>query len=85
MLGGLLAEACWLWVFLVNLPLGVAALVLVPRLVLEIRDEAATRVPDVVGAVMLAVAIGLLMLGLSQAPAWNWDTRVVGTVLAPRS
>src|SRR5688572_16538550 len=38
-LGALLADSSWRWIFVVNLPLGIAALVLVPRMVREIRDE----------------------------------------------
>jgi EmrB/QacA subfamily drug resistance transporter len=78
-LGALLADTSWRWIFLVNLPLGIVALVLVPRLVREIRDETATRFPDAIGAGLLAVAIGLLTLGISQASAWNWDDRVIGS------
>jgi EmrB/QacA subfamily drug resistance transporter len=78
-LGALLADSSWRWIFLVNLPLGIVALILVPRLVREIRDETATRFPDAIGAGLLAVAIGLLTLGLSQASAWNWDGRVIGS------
>jgi MFS family permease len=80
-LGGLLAEASWRWIFLVNLPLGIVALTLVPRLVREIRDEAASRFPDALGAVLLAAAIGLLTLGLSQGPGWQWDIRVFGSLV----
>jgi EmrB/QacA subfamily drug resistance transporter len=78
-LGALLADASWRWIFLVNLPLGIAALILVPRMVRDIRDETATRFPDALGAVFLAAAIGLLTLGLSQASEWIWDGRVLGS------
>jgi EmrB/QacA subfamily drug resistance transporter len=78
-LGALLADSSWRWIFLVNLPLGIVALVLVPRMVREIRDQTATRFPDAIGAGFLAIAIGLLTLGLSQASAWSWDGRVLGS------
>jgi EmrB/QacA subfamily drug resistance transporter len=80
MLGALLAEASWRWIFLVNLPVGILALVLVPRMVREIKDGSHARFPDAVGAVLLAVAIGLMTLGLSQASAWSWDGRVIGSI-----
>ncbi len=80
MLGALLADASWRWIFLVNLPLGIVALVLVPRMVREIRDASEARFPDAVGAVLLAVAIGLMTLGLSQASAWSWDGRAIGSM-----
>jgi EmrB/QacA subfamily drug resistance transporter len=78
-LGALLADASWRWIFLVNLPLGIVALILVPRMVREIRDSVATRFPDAIGAGFLALAIGLLTLGLSQASGWSWDARVIGS------
>jgi EmrB/QacA subfamily drug resistance transporter len=80
-LGGLLAEASWRWIFLVNLPLGIVAVVLVPRLIGEIRDDTARRLPDWLGSILLVAAIGLLTLGLSQGPGWGWDARVAGTFL----
>jgi EmrB/QacA subfamily drug resistance transporter len=78
-LGALLAEASWRWIFLVNLPLGIIALILVPRLVGEIRDAPAARFPDAAGAGLLAAAIGLLTLALGQASAWRWDGRVLAS------
>lgn len=78
-LGGLLAQVDWRLIFVVNLPIGIAALALVPRLASEIRDTSATRRPDVMGAALLAVAIGALTLGFSQAAPWGWDLRVLGS------
>jgi len=73
--GALFAEAEWRWIFGINVPIGIAALVLVRRVVREVRDPAAGRLPDGFGAVVLAAAVSLLVLGLSQAPEWDWDAR----------
>ncbi|HEX7196427.1 MAG TPA: MFS transporter [Candidatus Limnocylindria bacterium] len=81
-LGALLADASWRWIFLVNLPLGALALILVPRIVQEVKDESAARFPDAIGAALLAVAIGLLTLGLSQASLWSRDGRMIASLLA---
>jgi EmrB/QacA subfamily drug resistance transporter len=70
--GGILVEASWRWVFLVNVPIGVGALVAAASWVPPSRDESVTRIPDVVGAVLLAVAIGALTLGLVEGPSWGW-------------
>jgi EmrB/QacA subfamily drug resistance transporter len=78
--GALLAEADWRWIFLINLPIGIVALVLVPRMIREVRDPAADRLPDGLGAAVLAVAVSLLVLGLSQAPDWGWDARAIGSL-----
>jgi EmrB/QacA subfamily drug resistance transporter len=73
-IGGLLVEASWRWVFLVNLPVGVLALVVAIRRVPDSRDAAVTRTPDLLGAVQLAVAIGALSLGLVKGAAWGWSS-----------
>ena len=70
--GGVLVEASWRWVFLVNVPVGLVALLAAARLVPRSRDDAVTRIPDVVGAALLAVGIGALSLGLVEGPDWGW-------------
>jgi EmrB/QacA subfamily drug resistance transporter len=79
--GAVLADADWRWIFLINLPVGAAALALVPRLVGEVRDASVDRLPDMIGAAALATAAGLIVLALSQGPAWGWDTRFVGSLV----
>jgi EmrB/QacA subfamily drug resistance transporter len=75
-LGGLLVQASWRWIFLVNVPLGLLTLWRVQRRFGEIRDPEATM-PDLAGGVLLAVAVALLTLGLVKGPDWGWDARVV--------
>lgn len=85
--GGLLVEASWRWVFLVNVPVGIGAIIAGAALLSPSRDKSATRLPDLPGAALLAVAIGALTLGLVQGPSWGWaDPRTAAawalTVLA---
>jgi EmrB/QacA subfamily drug resistance transporter len=80
-LGGLLVQASWRWIFLVNIPLGLVTAVLVHRRFAEVRDENA-RMPDVAGSVMAIMTIGLLTLGLAQGPEWSWDERAIGCLVA---
>jgi EmrB/QacA subfamily drug resistance transporter len=77
-LGGLLVQASWRWIFLVNVPLGLITLWRVRRGFAEIRDPDASM-PDVMGGVLLAAAVGLLTLGLVQGPEWDWDARVTAS------
>ncbi|WP_435060859.1 MFS transporter [Amycolatopsis thermoflava] len=70
--GGALVELSWNWVFLINVPVGVVAFAAAMCLVPESRDESVTRLPDVPGAVVLAVAIGALALGLVKGGEWGW-------------
>jgi len=76
-LGGLLVEASWRWIFVVNVPLGVLAIVLALRLIPEIRDPRASRLPDLPGIAVLVAAVASLTLGLAQGPEWDWDARVL--------
>ncbi|OZM76728.1 MFS transporter [Pseudonocardia sp. MH-G8] len=57
----------WRWIFLINLPIGVVALVLAARLIPEVsRDERVGRI-DVVGAVLLGGGVLAVLLPLVQA------------------
>jgi EmrB/QacA subfamily drug resistance transporter len=71
-LGGLLVQASWRWVFLVNVPVGILAIAGTLRWVPRSRDTSVSRLPDLVGAALLAVGIGALSLGLVQGPSWGW-------------
>ncbi|MDN5856550.1 MAG: DHA2 family efflux MFS transporter permease subunit, partial [Actinomycetia bacterium] len=81
-IGGALVEASsWRLAFLVNVPLGIAAVVLSRSLLVESRAAGARRTPDLPGALLLAVALGLLTLGLVQGPEWGFaDLRVLGSL-----
>src|SRR4051794_1109591 len=79
--GGVLVEASWRWVFLVNLPIGVAALLFAARVVPDSRDARVGPIPDLLGAGVLAVAIGSLALGLVQGPEWGWGSPGVAVAL----
>ncbi|HTU76005.1 MAG TPA: MFS transporter [Trebonia sp.] len=70
--GGLLVEASWRWVFLVNVPIGLVTLA-GGRLVLsEIRAAAGARLPDPVSVLTALAAITALTLGTVQGSAWGW-------------
>ena len=77
-IGGLLVELSWRWVFLVNIPIGIAAIVAGTRVLHEIREEGAER-PDLVGAGLLTAAVATLIGGIIEGPDWGWtDGRVLG-------
>jgi len=83
-IGGLLVQVSWRWVFWINLPVGIAAALLAVRLLPESRDEgAAEHRPDVLGAGLLAVAVGLVAFALVEAPDYGWGSaRFLGLVAA---
>ena len=70
-IGGVLVEASWRWVFLINIPIGLVALVAGARTLREIRDPSGDR-PDVLGAVFLAAGIGSLTGAIVKGPDWGW-------------
>ena len=82
-IGGLLVQASWRWVFLVNLPIGLVTAVFAARLLLESRDPEGKRFPDIAGAVMLVLASSALMLAIVQGQEWGWASiRIIGLIAA---
>jgi len=82
-IGGSLVQFSWRWVFWINLPVGVVAMLLATRVVPESRDERVQGRPDLLGAALLAAAVGLFALALVEAPDWGWaSTRFIGLLLA---
>ncbi len=79
-LGGLLVQASWRWVFLVNLPLGAVSIWYAARRVEESRDPRAGGLPDLAGTVALMLGIGALTLALVKGREWGWTT--AGTLTA---
>lgn len=73
-IGGLLVQASWRWVFIVNVPVGVAALIAARLVIPDSRDTAVTRIPDLVGTVLVALGIGALALALVKGPSWGWTS-----------
>lgn len=72
--GGVLTQAGWPWVFLINLPVGVVIVVVALRVVPEGQTRQDGPMPDLVGAVLVAVSVGLLALGLVESPEWGWTS-----------
>ncbi len=83
-LGGLIVDlAGWRWTFLVNVPIGALAMVLGARILVERREPAGSRMPDLLGAAALAGAVGALALGIVKGTDWGWtDARVLASGLA---
>ena len=81
-IGGLLLEASWRWLFLVNIPFVVAAIVLAIKLVPNSKHAQDDRFPDLFGGLILIVAIGSLALGLVKAPSWGWSSPQFITAMA---
>ncbi|MGD0067679.1 MAG: MFS transporter [Streptosporangiaceae bacterium] len=73
-IGGSLVQISWRWVFWINLPVGLAAVLLAARVIPESKDENVRGRPDLLGAALLAASVGLLALALVKAPSWGWGS-----------
>ncbi|HEY3957363.1 MAG TPA: DHA2 family efflux MFS transporter permease subunit [Streptosporangiaceae bacterium] len=79
--GGLLVAASWRWVFLVNVPVGLAALAVGWRKLPHIAGHP-TPLPDAAGALLVTAGIGLLSFGLVEGGDWGWASPATVSVLA---
>jgi EmrB/QacA subfamily drug resistance transporter len=80
LLGGPITQALgWEWVFFVNVPVGVAVVILSPALLRESRDRNRPRTFDVAGAVTITASLLLVVGAITGAPQAGWlSTRTVG-------
>jgi len=75
LLGGVLTDALsWEWVLWVNVPIGIAAAVLAPRLLAESRDERETRSFDALGAFTVTAGLAILVYALVDATQAGWGS-----------
>lgn len=82
-LGGFLTDTVsWHWVFLVNIPLGLVALVVLWRLLPSVSHPEAVRKVDYLGAAVFTAALVPFLLGLTNAQSGDWtDPQVGGLIL----
>jgi len=72
----------WQYIFFLNVPIGAAALLLVPRIVPDSRVPMTRRRFDVAGAVTVTSGLVLLVDAISQAPAYGWGSARTLALLA---
>lgn len=75
LLGGVLTDGLgWEWVLWVNVPVGLVALALSPRLIAESRADHETRAFDVAGAVTVTAALSILVYAIVDATEAGWGS-----------
>lgn len=80
--GGGLVQLSWQAAFWINVPLGIVLIVAALRVVPDVRHNQDAPRPDLLGGVVLAVAIAALVLGIVQGNDWGWaSSRVLGSWL----
>jgi EmrB/QacA subfamily drug resistance transporter len=73
--GGALTQLLsWPWIFFINVPVGVAVLVLSLRYLPESRDEEAHRSFDIAGAVSITAGLMTLVYAIVQAGEHGWTS-----------
>jgi EmrB/QacA subfamily drug resistance transporter len=74
LLGGILTDwLSWEWIFYINVPVGLGALVLTPILLTESRD-AHVKSFDVPGAVLVTGGLVTLVYAITQANDYGWGS-----------
>jgi len=74
LIGGPLTDLRWELIFLINVPVGIVALALAPRLLRESRGTLARRGFDPAGALSVTAALALLVYAVVEAPDAGWGS-----------
>jgi EmrB/QacA subfamily drug resistance transporter len=84
LLGGVLTSYLhWSWIFFINVPVGVGAILLAPVLLRESRAGLAHRHFDLAGATSITSGLMLLVYGLTRATTDGWGAPItVGLLVA---
>jgi MFS family permease len=83
LIGGLLVQISWRWIFIVNVPIGLLSLAAGARVLRERRARRGGSLPDLLGTLALVAAVSALVLGIVQAPDWGWaDARTILAIAA---
>ena len=86
-IGGAIVEYfSWGWIFLINVPIGIIALLVTKAVVRESRDESGTVATDIPGTVLITAGIASLTWALIQAGERGWtDTYILAGLRRSRS
>jgi EmrB/QacA subfamily drug resistance transporter len=81
-LGGWLIDiGSWRWVFVINVPLALGAIILARLGIAHDQSDGGDPL-DAVGAVLATAGLGLTTWGLTEGSAHGWSTVAIGMVLA---
>jgi EmrB/QacA subfamily drug resistance transporter len=77
--GGGLVQISWQAAFWINVPLGILLVVAALRVVPDVRHNQDAPRPDLLGGLILAIAIAALVLGIVEGNDWGWTSAGVLT------
>ena len=82
-LGGTLGDAgLWRYIFFINIPIGLFALLILFFKVSESRDESADKALDIAGATAIALSLACITFGFLRIPAVGFSVEVYAAVAA---
>jgi EmrB/QacA subfamily drug resistance transporter len=83
LVGGLIVEHIgWSWIFFINIPVGVLAVVAAFVFIDESRDTSSEQRPDVPGLITSALGLFSLSYGLIEANQYGWTSARILTAFA---
>lgn len=76
--GGALVSSSlgWRWIFVINAPIGLVALVMAQRFIPESRSEHPRR-PDAVGQIFVIIMLASLIFGIIEGPRFGWSSPAI--------
>jgi EmrB/QacA subfamily drug resistance transporter len=74
LLGGVLTQADWRWIFLINVPVGIICLVGGLRVLPKTAAKETGPRLDLIGTALMTVAVGALALALVKVGDWGWGS-----------
>lgn len=78
LLGGWIVDTLtWHWIFYVNLPIALVAILIVGLLYREQRPQAAGKMVDYQGAALLVSGLVLILLAIQMIGSWPWWTLIL--------
>lgn len=83
-IGGIIIDAwSWHWIFLINVPIGIAAIIAARMVLEESQDRTGDAATDIPGTVTVTAAIASLTWGLIEAGERGWgDSWIVASLVA---
>ena len=81
LVGGLLVTFSWRWIFLVNVPIGIVALVIGWRQLPPVPGHPVER-PNPVAALLITAGIAFLTFAIVKVNEWGWASRNILAIIA---
>jgi EmrB/QacA subfamily drug resistance transporter len=67
----------WAWIFLINVPVGVAAAIFASRVISSDRQRSAIAHLDIGGGVLTTLSVAAAVFAISEGPSLGWDRPLI--------